>query len=270
MKNSILLTISTIILGLCGALLRAKQLMYGFETDTGLPVRSGTLFGSSLFVLTIFVIFCFFLYMIINKNKIAKCDYHLFQYIKGYSQVLIRVLSAFLMFLSGVIGIYLFLHDNSVSLLIIALLSLVSGSGVIFLTLAQKRNRLSEEHLICAAAPVFWSSFLLIYCFREHSANPVISSFSYELFALTVSMLAIFYFSGIFYARPYLGRTLFTSFVSIFLIITAFGGRLLYDILSANNAELFSTVFWFTAMTSILLFVAANVNLLSEARGSKH
>ena len=270
MKKSFLLTIVAVILGLCGAFLRAKQLMSGFEADTGLPLRSGNPYGFALFVLSIGVFLFFLLYLAIYRKIIEKCDYRLFFHISSYTQVLIRVFSAFLMFLSAVIGIYLFLLNNSISLLVIALLSLIAGAGLVFLTLAQKRDSLADEHLICAAAPVFWACFLLIYCFREHSANPVIGSFSYELFALTVSMMALFYFSGIFFARPYLARTLFTSFFSIFMIMTAYGGRFLYDILSANTYEFFSSTLWFAAMASVFLLMVANVNLLNHAWNTKH
>ena len=270
MKKSFLLTIVAVILGFCGAFLRAKQLMSGFETDTGLPLRSGNPYGFALLLLSILVFLFFLIYLAIYRKMIKKCDYRLFFHISTYTQLLIRVFSAFLMFLSAVLGIYLFFLNNSVSLLIIAFLSLIAGVGLVFLTLAQKRNCLADEHMICAAAPVFWVCFLLIYCFREHSANPVIGSFSYELFALTVSMMALFYFSGIFFARPYLVRTFFTSYFSIFMILTAYGGRLLYDILSANALDFFSSTLWFASMASVFLLLIANVNLLNYAWYPKH
>ncbi len=265
MKKSDLLTVSAIILGICGAFLRAKHLLTGFETDTGLPLRSINPYGLALVVLTACV-FLFFLILALLYRRTAGIGassslYH----ISGVNQVSVRVLSAFLMFLASIIGIYQFLLHNSVSILIISLLSLVSGAGLISLTLAQKKDCLSDEHLICAAAPVFWICFLLIYYYREHSANPVFGSFSYELFALAVSMMAIFYFSGFFFARPYPARALFTSSFAIYMILTAYGGRVLCSVLGNRFYELPASLLWLCGMSSILLLVIANSSLLNRA-----
>lgn len=264
MKRSSLLTVFAIILGLIGAYLRAEYLLTGFEADSGLPLRTINPYRLSLLILSVCVLLIFLLSPLFFRKTIKNFNSRKLYQISGGSQVLYRVLSAFFMFLSAVIGIYDFLLGTGISVLIIALLSLISGAGLISLTIAQKRDSLSDEHLICAAAPVFWTCFMLIYFYREHSADPVFGSYSYELFAIMASMLAIFFFAGIFFSRPYFGHVLVASSFAVYMVITAYGGRVLYNILSAASYDIPAFVSWFSAMLAILLLAIANGSLLTR------
>ncbi|MDP4110459.1 MAG: hypothetical protein Q8878_10580, partial [Bacillota bacterium] len=88
---------------------------------------------------------------------------------------------------------------------------------------------------------------------------PIFGSYSYELFALALAMMAVFYFSGTFFGRNYPRRAFFTSFASVYMVLVAFFSRAAY---CAVNGMLFfvpdyENLLWLCASASILFFILA-------------
>lgn len=242
----------------------------GFEPETGLPVVSGNVYGTLLYSLTALVFLVLLVGFLLHHRTFASIDYHRLYTDPRQNAALMRILAGFLFLLSGLIGIYGFVGNPTASAFISAALAIIAGFSTIALAFAMKKGRVSDEHCICVTAPVFWVCLILIFCFRDQSANPVISSYGYELFAIAFSMLALFYFAGMFFDRPYVGRAVYISGFALFMLLSAYGGDALAALISMDFSPLFSATSLFIAFPGFLLLILCNALHLASALYPPH
>ena len=210
--------------GLAGLALRLWELSSAFEADTGLPVAGApatlVLAGFSAAVLLALVLLCR------GTGQGFQGSYdEAFQAAGSTPYLTVMVAAAFLMAGSGVLllaqaggvlseslaasaGAGLGLSGLLRLLLsvgrevLLAALALGSALSLLLLGKSSFRGEGRGERSGCLLVPAYTSCLWLILSYLEHSGDPIVLDYVYQLFAVVAAVLGSYFLAGFGYRRP--------------------------------------------------------------------
>lgn len=194
-KNTLISLVFTIVAGCFGILFRWLHLIAAFEEDTGLPIRGAwqTLAIIALVAVTAAVLF-------LLTRRFSRCvplpgAAGLFSgsVVAPVASWLACALAVF-----GAVGMFSSASASAYPLLIRILAILALATGLSFPAFAADLRKKRSGSLTCffSLVPVIFSCFWLIVSYKDHAADPVVSSFAFEILAIAASILGFFYVAG--------------------------------------------------------------------------
>jgi hypothetical protein len=232
-KDTLTTLLFTCIAGAFGIFFRWLQLLLSFEEDTGLPIHGSV----PAVIVPVFCVLVALGLLILTRrlrryeartelNVALHCRSFLFTLI-GWIAAALSVIGALALFFSAPADRHPELRR------VLAILALLSGlcfPGFIYAT-GKKPNSLSR---LFSLVPVIFCCFWLIVSYKDHIANPVVSSYAIEILAISASILAFFFVAGYPCNSPKPLTTFFFCNVSTFLCLMtlvdvhAFGELLIF------------------------------------------
>ena len=131
---------------------------------------------------------------------------------------LLTAISAVIMFVSASDSRY------CVLIRILSALELLAGISMPFVILGCGTKKAGTLSCVCAVAMIVFYAYWLIVCYKVNSTQPEIWIYAMEILASSMSMLAVYYLSGAFFARPMPFRAMFFCDTAAFFCITALPG----------------------------------------------
>lgn len=249
MKRIFPLCILPLFLGLCGAFLRATELSYAFDPETGLFVNrlSAT---PVLMILSCIALLVFFLLSFRLPTEESKAPSRVFP--------LLSAGAALVLLLSAGFQLYLCITEGfAITTLIQALLSVYTATAL----LALGKNRLAPAsggaYSIFCVAPVFWMCFTLILIYRDRIADPILLDYTYLLFSCVASLLFFYALAGCLYGKNKQRLAYLTGALSVFFSALELFGHLLATVLPMTGAALSLSMLELTTLLACLIFVPA-------------
>lgn len=253
MKNKMYL-IWILLAGICGATLRGMSLLFGYEAETGLPVK-GYLPAMALVVLTAAVIAAA---VLLGRRNNKKCSSWSFEEMFGGMPAFFRGICMICGLGTACVcglGVYRLpeqiveqttMYGDQVILpgmLIVAatmimwVLGILSGLSMFLLAMRQKGEKQATRWTgLCATVPIFWCCLDLIMVYHENSGNPVLSDYSY-LLLLIIAIMTAFYSIGSFLysAKSAAGRWFAAAGIAVYLAFVNAGGAVMWMLRSNTD-----------------------------------
>lgn len=210
--KKLILIMSPFIAGIAAAILRYTTITNAVNAETGVPTNSAAL--SILFGAVIAILAVFLALSIIKFKKCEICDIQ-----KDTMPYKFCAVSAALLFVASAIFSFFDIANSAFSVisLIIAIFAFLCG---VCLLGGLKFRRSRDSAAFFSIIPIFFSAFTLLMFYRGNNSNPLVYSFSLELFALLFSMFSFYCSAAVFFGKKHPRRIVFASLSSIFLITT--------------------------------------------------
>lgn len=219
--------------GVPAAILRAVEIVYGYETSTGLPVQ---LFPARIAIWVIALIVCGLAFALSSPFK---GDTRSYEEMFGKPSILRKttaVIAGFMMILGGLCGFYCTMSQElmynpitgafeiatALPLLGLWTLALLSGGGFIVLVRA-RGQQIDKNSAIFTLFPLYWAAFDLIVTYKEASISPFVSRYALDLAVAGCLMIAFYLHAGILYGKPHLRASAIFSALAIFFSVTSLG-----------------------------------------------
>ena len=256
MKRFLAFGVLPLMLGLFGAWLRANELVYVFDAQTGLPANtmwvSPALITLSVFVFAFSVVSAF-----ICKKPSPKTDSKLLPSCSAVSLLILLVLGGF-EFFSYMQSFAFFVVFN-------AILSIVCGASLFFIGSKKLEMRDNVLYNVFAALPAFWACFAVILVFRERIAHPIVSSYAYLLFAFLSILIFTYSQCGYIFGKKTRKSAIISGVCAIYFCTVEFFSQIFAYTLSAGSFPAFSNAFEVLPLIAFLIYIpAALVEILSE------
>ncbi|SMC56102.1 hypothetical protein [Papillibacter cinnamivorans] len=246
MRNYQLLPVFPIAAGIAGAILRHFELLRAFEPDTGLAVPGHPL-SAAMILLSMAAAAVLLLFTLKMRILPIKGGYREAFRIDGPALAAVLVASCFLLLFYGASEVVAFARDvpHLVSHLLLAGLIIWAGISMLFTIQSSFRGGQREAFGLETLVPVFFSCFWLILSYRDRAADPVILDYIYELLAIILFVLTLYFMAGFAFGKPKVHRVSFTAMLGVyFSIVTiadahslgktaAFAGIALYEAANA-------------------------------------
>lgn len=241
-----------VFLGLCGALLRATELSYSFDVQTGLYLRSLSATPALMgLVLVAFLVFAAlsFRFRAESAPKVSE------------SGLLLGGLaaSAFLLASAGFQIYHIVTVGFELTLLIQALFSLYAATAALALAKSAFAPANGGAYAVLVVAPVFWLCFTLILIYRERIADPILLDYSYLLFACISALLFFYAQAGRLYGK---GKTRLCALFgpcALFFALTEFLGQALALLFPLSTATFSLSALECFTLLFILVFVCVSL-----------
>ena len=215
-KAHVYLPIFALIMGVCGAVLRAVELVRSFEPDTGLLIPVFAVQAMRWF--TIAVVLLSALFAFLTRGELRN-GLHLLSGEEDATTKTLCVAGCFLLLAAAAynyVGYRQVLRVSEIILLLFAAFSAVS--------LLIRVSKPGEEYRIFSLVPVFWCCFWLVLIYRDRSINPVVEDYIYELFAVVAITLFFYGLIGYDFGSRKRRASVFFGLVAIYLcVVTSFG-----------------------------------------------
>ena len=242
--------------GLGGLALRKWEHLSAFEADTGLPIPGApatlALIALSAAVLLVLALLC----RGAGRGLQGGYDQAMDLPAPLRSQAVTgMVLGGFLMLgagallLAGLAGRYLAGEAVGLAGLLVlaregllAVLVLSSGASVLLLGKNNYRREGRGERSACLLAPAYTACVWLIVTYLDHSGDPIVLDYVYQLFAVVASVLGSYFLAGFGFQRPKGFPAAFFSLAAIYFCLVALGawGGLPEVLLSGGYALYFA------------------------------
>lgn len=219
MRKELVLPLTALVGGAAGFFLRRWELSSAFEADTGLPV-SGAPATLALFALSA-VLFLALAILSWGTGRGFQGSYdEAFQTTGNTPYLVGMIASAFLMAgagtlllaqaggilsgstagagLSGFLGPLVAVGRE----LLLALLALASAVSLFLLGKNNYRGEGRGDRSGCLLVPAYASCVWLIVSYLDHSGDPIVLDYVYQLFAVVASVLGCYFLAGFSYRRP--------------------------------------------------------------------
>lgn len=225
-KNSIFLTLSSIIAGIFIAILRLIQLNYYIDGN-GLPINCFlTSFLNALPAVT--VIICLIIAYIISSKKMLNSDistYHAAR--KDFFALMLQIISVLLIAVHSIISRPLtneiIKHQNILELAFAAVYCIATIFSAICI---YKNKSLKSAGLLSILSPLYFC-LQLVEVFMANLANPVLISYSFECIALGSVALFLISQAGCMLKKDQIFTTVLTGLMAIMFAPAAFVGTFL-------------------------------------------
>lgn len=262
MKRWLSFVVLPVFLGLCGALLRATELAYSFDAQTGLYLHkmaaTPVLMGLSVLVILVFAALSF-RYRAEDAPKAPESGL-----LPGgmVATVALLACAGFQIYRCITVGFEL-------TLLIQALFSLYAATAA--LALAKNSFSLANggAYAVLVVAPVFWLCFTLILIYRDRIADPILLDYSYLLFACISALLFFYALAGRLYGKGSLRICAFFGPCALFFSLVELLGQafaLLFPLSTAtfslSSLECFTLLF-------VLVFVCVSLPQLLKKQSEE-
>lgn len=199
--------------GICGALLRASQLRYAYDAETGIlrsgePVTYG--FVAVCVIAALMAVIAAFL---LKRGVEIKSER-----VSGAASISLFAAAVIILAYAGMI-LFSLCEKFDTTQLVLALFSVYCAVALIVLGKYRLCERDSTAYCVFAAVPVFWACFMLVLSFREKISDPIIANYVPLIF----SYIAILFFCYSIAAHV-LGKNkqhiaVFSCFIGIFFIL---------------------------------------------------
>lgn len=233
--------------GLAGLALRLWELSSAFEADTGLPVAGApatlVLAGFSAAVLLALVLLCR------GTGRGFQGSYdEAFQAAGSIPYLTVMVAAAFLMAGSGVLllaqaggvlseslaasagtglglsGLFQLLLSVGRELLL-AILALASAASLFLLGKNNYKGEGKGERSGCLLTPAYTACVWLIVSYLDHSGDPIVLDYVYQLFAVVAAVLGSYFLAGFGYQRPKGFPAAFFSLAAMYFCLVTLADR---------------------------------------------
>lgn len=233
--------------GLAGLALRLWELSSAFEADTGLPVSGApatlVLAGFSAAVLLALVLLCR------GTGQGFQGSYdEAFQAAGSTPYLTVMVAAAFLMAGSGVLllaqaggvlseslaasvgtglglsGLFQLLLSVGRELLL-AILALASAASLFLLGKNNYKGEGKGERSGCLLTPAYTACVWLIVSYLDHSGDPIVLDYVYQLFAVVAAVLGSYFLAGFGYQRPKGFPAAFFSLAAMYFCLVTLADR---------------------------------------------
>ena len=233
--------------GLAGLALRLWELSSAFEADTGLPVAGAlatlVLAGFSAAVLLALVLLCR------GTGRGFQGSYdEAFQAAGSTPYLTVMVAAAFLMAGSGVLllaqaggvlseslaasagtglglsGLFQLLLSVGRELLL-AILALASAASLFLLGKNNYKGEGKGERSGCLLTPAYTACVWLIVSYLDHSGDPIVLDYVYQLFAVVAAVLGSYFLAGFGYQRPKGFPAAFFSLAAMYFCLVTLADR---------------------------------------------
>ena len=233
--------------GLAGLALRLWELSSAFEADTGLPVAGApatlVLAGFSAAVLLALVLLCR------GTGRGFQGSYdEAFQAAGSTPYLTVMVAAAFLMAGSGVLllaqaggvlseslaasagtglglsGLFQLLLSVGWELLL-AILALASAASLLLLGKNNYKGEGKGERSGCLLTPAYTACVWLIVSYLDHSGDPIVLDYVYQLFAVVAAVLGSYFLAGFGYQRPKGFPAAFFSLAAMYFCLVTLADR---------------------------------------------
>ena len=233
--------------GLAGLALRLWELSSAFEADTGLPVAGApatlVLAGFSAAVLLAPVLLCR------GTGRGFQGSYdEAFQAAGSTPYLTVMVAAAFLMAGSGVLllaqaggvlseslaasagtglglsGLFQLLLSVGRELLL-AILALASAASLFLLGKNNYKGEGKGERSGCLLTPAYTACVWLIVSYLDHSGDPIVLDYVYQLFAVVAAVLGSYFLAGFGYQRPKGFPAAFFSLAAMYFCLVTLADR---------------------------------------------
>ena len=209
-KKSLEITCYVLGAGAFGVFLRWLQDMLAFD-ENGLAKKSVFHVLVPLFIIAAAVVFIRFVDMFRAKRYSVPDDFNSALINEGKLFSIFRWASGIIMSLGAVLLLMSCEVDKYAGLLrVLSVLGFLAGiSYPLLLGAANKGPRIPAVLCILSMFPILFFAFWLITCYKMNDINSVVWSFSIEIIAIIVSMLAYFRIAGFAFGTPNAGRSMF-------------------------------------------------------------
>lgn len=249
--------------GIAGAVLRAGNLLTGYEPETGLPVP-GNMAQTLLIALSVvMVVGLFWLSSHFREDRGAVFEDVFSGVDTGVK--LVAVVTGLAMIAAGVGGLASLFPQMShaagremfalLPLIPQWLLAIATGICLIGLTAALGRRVVTETTAVMTIVPMFWSGFDLIVEFKNNGESPFVGQYAFELFAAICLTYAFYALAGFLYSQSSPFRFAFSAGLSVFFCLITVGGGVISILLGGERLTMDTALRY-------LCFLAAGIWLL--------
>ncbi len=229
MKRWFPYVILPLFLGLCGAFLRATELAYSFDPDTGLFVNplvvTPTLISLSL-IATALVMGCILTFFPDAEDTPTSP----FVLVGG-------VLSAVsLLATVGVVILSVMTSTFALTALIQALLAVFAATGVLVMVKYGFKKAEGGAYAVLISVPVFWLAYTLILIFRDRIADPILLDYAYLLFACVFALIFLYKVVGVLFGKGQLPGCVFFGSLALFFATTELIGHVVAPMLPLSTS----------------------------------
>ncbi len=256
--------------GIAGFFLRRWQMDTAFEPDTGLPISgspaSWALLALSLLMAGMLLLLC------AGRHDTFPGGYDEAFYCSGTPYVTLAVASGFLLGAAGVLELmelpqvlrqYVDLSFRSILAalprLLMVFFCLASAACIVLTAKNNYRREGRGMRSVLLLVPSFFSCLWLISAYQQRAADPVLSDYAYQLFAIIAVLLALYSMAGFSFEKAKVTRASYFSLMGVYL-----SGVTLADPLGLSTQLLFAfAILYLTAAAAALL---GNDRRLAELR----
>ncbi|MGI5970561.1 MAG: hypothetical protein ACOX7P_02405 [Oscillospiraceae bacterium] len=220
MRKKIILPLFAAAAGFAGAFLRKMQRETGFEPDTGLAI-AGNPWNLALIALSIIVVAI--LLAAVSGMRARETSGGFESGEGNLTHFIMAALGSLALIMACLLELYIFLErGDMLRNLLLPLLGLSAVICQVVYTAAIFKGADYRRFGGAAVIPVFFLCFLLVICYKERAADPVILDYVYEFFAVICGILSFYYASGFFFLRCRPKLLLLFSLLGIyFTLVTA-------------------------------------------------
>ena len=229
LKKGTVLFFIALIAGLAAGFFRALQLAFAFNPETHLLEAH----PSTTFLMGTVIVFVVVTIWLLTKT--AKYEPGATKPPRGFWLASEFLASAMLLFscIHGLLGLRERYHTI---VLVFNLLGVLTAFSILIAAVYTFKGVLTASTGFYYTVPIFWCCFALVLDFWSHSANPVLLSFAFMMFALVFTALSVNAAAGHFFSRPRRRRAMafcaFGFFFSV-LSLSSFGFLQFYGELPA-------------------------------------
>ncbi len=272
MKSIRYIPFAAAIFGILGAILRGLNLYTGYETGTNLPI-AGNAPQRALIVLSVAFFAAMLLWAFLLRPR-RGISFEAAFGCKHTAYKMLAVLAALFMGGSGLFGLYgvataggLYQAGglDSLPLVPLWLLALLTTVSFIYTASGQARGNMTEKHATFTVVPMFWACFDLIITFKDNGASPFVSLYAFELFAAIALVYAFYAMSAFLYATGNPARFVSMASLAVFFCFTCVGGYLVCAMLGGSSVVLDTeSILRYVCFGSSAVYLLANLFIVTR------
>ena len=273
-----ILSLSILLLGAVGAILRSIELVRYIEPSTNLYHASGLM----AWALPLVSAAAIAVSVVVGKKTSRGQTGSFCEVFATHGQVphLILIGSAVLLIVAGIfktisvvaslfdaiavlpymgkVNVRTLLRLLSVAQLVYGILTIVAGISMIGLASARRRCRETDTTRFLATIPIFWACFLLILTFMEHPVEPVFHIFAYDLLGAAAIVLSVHYTSAFLFGKVRIFKNIVFSLLSLYFIMVTVGGRAIAFLTTHQFRFLMEVPFRMVAFVAMFGYILIN------------
>lgn len=229
MKKGFFLFELTIFAGLLAGITRALQLAFAFDGETQLLEKH----PSTTFLLCVVGVFT--VVAVLLSARASKYEPGETEPPSALWLVIELAAAASLLFSSGY-ELYSLRESFHAVILIFNLLGVFAALSILVSAVYTRKGILTASTGFYYTVPIFWCCFALVLDFWSHSANPVILSFVFMMFALIFTALSTHAAAGYFFGRPRRRRSMAFCAFGVFFSLMTFVSLVAYPFFEESEA----------------------------------
>ncbi len=215
MKNKLLpsLFVLPIVTGICGALLRASQLVHAYDRETGI-LKSGEPVTYGLIAVCIIAALIAILAAFLLKNGAEIKSGRL-----GKGLIVSGVVSSVVILIYAGMTLFSLFDEFDATELVLGLFSVYCAVSLLVLSKYSFAERDSTAYCVFSAVPSFWACFMLILAFREKISDPIIANYVPLMFSYLSILMFCYAIAAHVLGKNKKHVAIFSCFFGIFFIL---------------------------------------------------